>query len=115
MVDQDIELKGNEMFYRVKAKLKKEKATEFLDRLRDGTISDQKPDGQEIVDSMNRAVVNLDGEVMWSEKCFCPTPLKHERETVLDFYFDDLSTEVIQKYEEFEGEPFMAYLKMYTS
>ncbi|QDU34428.1 hypothetical protein KS4_24980 [Poriferisphaera corsica] len=97
------------MFYRVKAKLKTEKAAEFLDRLRDGTISEQKLDGQEIVDSMHRAVMN-DDEVMWSEKCFCPTPLKHERETVLDFYFDDLTTETLQGYEDYEGDSFMEYL-----
>ena len=38
----------------------------------------------EIVAAMARARVGSDGTVRWTETCFCPTPLKHERETVAE-------------------------------
>ena len=48
--------------------------------------------------------------IRWSELCYCPTPLRHERATVYDHHFDDLSTEVTDGYEDFEGQEFMEYL-----
>lgn len=72
------------MLYAVTARFKPDTAAEFLRKLRDGTIENQKPDGKEIVASMKRAVIGDDGIVRWSEKCYCPTPLEHERETVYD-------------------------------
>ncbi len=98
------------MFYRVRATLKENTAIDFLRKLKDETISAQKPDGKEIIDSMNRAVLTNDGHVEWSEVCYCHTPLLHERTTVYDQYFDDFTTEVIESYEEFDGRPFMEYL-----
>lgn len=98
------------MFYRVKATFKENTAIAFLKKLKDETISAQKPDGKEIIDSMNRAVLTTDGHVEWSEVCYCHTPLLHERTTVYDQYFDDFTTEVIESYEEFDGRPFMEYL-----
>ena len=56
---------------------------------------------------MERARVQPDGRVRWSEMCFCPTPLAHERETVLDRHFTDIETEEVDRYREFEGEPLM--------
>jgi hypothetical protein len=85
-------------------------ASEFLQKLRDGTIKRQSPDGEEILASMNRARINGDGVVRWSEVCYCPTPLQHERETVYDRYFDDIATRQVEDYVEFEGKPFMDYL-----
>ncbi len=55
-------------------------------------------------------MVNESGEIVWSELCYCNSPLAHERQTVLDEHFDDISTEVIEAYEEYEGRPFMDYL-----
>lgn len=43
------------MIYRVKAVYKEDKADEFFEELTDGTISNQRPDGGEIVSSMKRA------------------------------------------------------------
>ena len=77
------------MYYSVTARFKNEMAVEFIRRLSDDSISGQEPDGQEIVDSMNRARVGKDGLVRWSEVCYCPTPLAHERKTVLDNFFSD--------------------------
>ena len=43
------------VFYSVKAQYVEEKMEEFYQKLTDGTIANQKPDGQEIVNSMKRA------------------------------------------------------------
>ena len=98
------------MIYRVTARFKPSAAVELRGRLDDGSIATQRPDGQEIVDSLHRAVVTGRGEVMWSEQCYCDPPLAHERATMLDLYFDDLTTEAIEDYERFDGRPFMEYL-----
>ena len=98
------------MYYDVKARLKGGIAAEFLGKLRDGSIEQQKPDGKEIVASMNRAVVTASREIEWSETCYCATPLEHERSTVYDFYFDDLTTTEVDGYQEHAGEPFMEHL-----
>ena len=96
--------------YRVTANFKTDTAVELRRRLDDGSIAAQQPDGQEIVDSLHRAVVTDRGEVMWSERCFCQQPLAHERATILDHYFDDLTTEAIEEYQEHDGQPFLEYL-----
>ena len=99
------------MIYRVRAQFRTETAESFLRKLTDGTIARQIPDGSEIVASMKRAVVNGDGDVEWSELCFCPTPLQHERRTVLDRHFEDITIEVIPSHERYPGVPFMDRLK----
>jgi hypothetical protein len=43
--------------------------------------------------------------VRWTETCYCPTPLEHERATVLDRYFTRIETRVIDKPETFDGMP----------
>ena len=98
------------MFYRVRARLREDTAAELRQKLLDGTIAAQKPDGQEIVASMERAVVTDAGEVLWSEVCYCGTPLAHERATVYDHHFDGLETETIDGYETHDGRPFMEHL-----
>ena len=98
------------MLYAVSARLNSRRTREFHGRLTDGSIAAQRPDGEEIVAAMGRARVAQDGTVHWTETCYCPTPLKHERETVLDRYFNDIRTEVIDKPHKFEGEPLMARL-----
>ena len=98
------------MHYRVSARFRLATAADFHRRLHDGSIQSQKPDGQEIVDSMQRAVVTKDGKIQWSEVCYCKTPLYHERTTVYDQHFDEFQTQVIDGYESYEGRPFMEYL-----
>lgn len=97
------------MHYRVRARFREHTAGAFRQALRD-TIPKQQPDGEEIADSMRRAVVTADGVIEWSEVCYCPTPLQHERSTVLDHYFEDLTTERVEDYLAHEGEPFLAHL-----
>ena len=98
------------MLYAVTARLIPHRAGEFHTRLTDGSIAAQRPDGEEIVESMHRARVAPDGTVRWTETCYCPTPLAHERETVLDRYFTDIATKRIDTPAAFDGAPLMARL-----
>ena len=101
------------MYYIVSARFKPSTAAEFYRKLTDGTIQSQKPDGKEIVASMRRAKISQDGTVRWSEVCYCPTPLQHERATVYDRFFEDIQTEEVEDYVGFEGEDFMDRLVGY--
>lgn len=98
------------MIYRVTATLRSDTAAELRQRLEDGTIAAQRPDGQEIVDSLRRAVVTDTDQVRWTEECYCQPPLAHERATVLDRHFDNLTIEPIADHERCDGRLFMAYL-----
>jgi hypothetical protein len=95
------------MLYAVSAKLIPDRGPEFHTRLTDGSIAAQYPDGAEIVAAMQRARVAPDGMVRWTETCYCPTPLQHERATVLDRYFTGIETKVIDKPVTFDGAPLM--------
>ena len=100
------------MLYAVTARLVSEHARELRERLGDGSIAEQRPDGGGIVAAMDRARVGADGIARWTETCYCPTPLKHERETVLDRYFTDIETRIIDEPPAtFEGEPLMELLE----
>jgi hypothetical protein len=99
------------MFYSVKAQYIEEKLGEFYQKLTDGTISNQKPDGSEIVDSMKRAKITATKTIQWAEMCFCPTPLKHEQVTVYNHFLTNFETQIIDDYVEFEGESFFDYLE----
>jgi len=103
--------KGDVVIYVVNARFKSDTSSEFLEKLTDGSIESQKPDGQEIVASMNRARIDDSGVVRWSGLCYCSTPLAHERATVYDQHFTDLETEESDTHVEFEGQPFMEYLQ----
>src|SRR6516165_10858134 len=93
------------MLYAVSAKLIPDRAPEFHARLTDGSIAAQRPDGAEIVAAVHRARVAPDGTVRWTETCYCPTPLQHERATVLNRYFTGIETKVIDKPVTFDGAP----------
>jgi len=99
------------MIYSVKARFIEEKMGEFYRKLTDGTIQNQKPDGQEIVNSMKRAKITEQNTIQWSEMCFCPTPLKHERETIYNHFLTYMETEIIDDYAEFDGELFFEFLE----
>ena len=99
------------MIYSIKAKYIEEKMGEFYEKLTDGSIENQKPDGQEIINSMKRAKITAPKMIQWSEMCFCSPPLKHERETIYNHYLTDLETKTIDDYVEFDGESFFEYLE----
>ena len=99
------------MIYSVKARFIEEKVSEFYQKLTDGTIQNQKPDGQEIVNSMKRAKITQPNTIQWSEMCFCSSPLKHERETIYNNFLTDMTTKIIDDYEEYDGELFIDFLE----
>jgi hypothetical protein len=104
------------MKYRVVAKYIEASLPEFYRRLTDGSIENQKPDGREIVASMKRARVTEPGVVQWHETCYCPTPLKHERETVYDRYLTDVTAIEVNQYGALvSGESFWSYLERAAS
>ena len=98
------------MLYRIRAKIIEEKTAEFLKKLTDGSIEKQKPDGQEIVASMQRAKIIAPGVIEWSEICYCPTPLAHERATVYDHFLSEIQTEEISSEADIKGDSFWDYL-----
>jgi hypothetical protein len=98
------------MYYAVTARFNSDTAAEFHRLLTDGTIESQKPEGKEIMASMQRARIDEQGIVRWSEVCYCPTPLEHERETVYDRFFSDIETKEVSDHMEFEGEDLMSRL-----
>lgn len=93
------------MIYAVTAKLIPDRCGELLLGLTDGAIARQKPDGAGIVAAMERARIDDDGLVRWTETCYCSTPLAHERATVLDRYFTDIETTPVDAHAAFDGEP----------
>jgi len=99
------------MIYSIKAHFIEQKMQEFYQKLTDGTIQNQKPDGNEIIQSMKRAKITNPHTIQWSEMCFCPTPLKHERQTIYDHYLTDMETQIIDNYIEFKGKSFYNYLE----
>lgn len=99
------------MIYSVKAKPIEDKMEEFYRKLTDGTIKNQKPDGQEIVNSMKRAKITAPNTVEWSEICFCSPPLKHERETIYNNFFTNIETKIINDHIDYDGKLFFEFLE----
>ncbi|MEM6894890.1 MAG: hypothetical protein AAF554_14445 [Bacteroidota bacterium] len=85
-----------------------------MKKLTDGSIEQQKPDGPEIIRAMKSATIDENGFVNWTQRCFCRTPLKHERKTVYDFFFETMKVTVILKHEIIEGVSFMDKLSSIT-
>ena len=92
------------MLYKVRAKIIEENLSMFYEKLIDGTIYNQRPDGKEIVASMKRAKLIKSGVVEWFENCGCSTPLKHERETQYDYYFSEINTELVEESGKMNGK-----------
>ncbi len=99
------------MKYIITARPIPESLAAFYVALTDGTIASQKPDGEEILASMQRAKVQDDARVTWYETCYCDTPLKHERETVYDKYFTDINTELVNEFPTLSGASFWNVLQ----
>ena len=100
------------MLYKVKAKFNSKLLSIFFKKLTDGTVEKQKPDGLEIIKSMKNAKIAQNKTIQWYEKCFCATPLKHERESIYDTYFFDIETHLVDKIEDnIEGNSFWNYMK----
>jgi hypothetical protein len=104
------DVNGENMIYKVKARVIEEQIGEFYRKLADGTVFKQRPDGEEIVASMKRAVLTAPGLAEWYEMCFCPRPLNHERQTQYDFYFTDMTTEPAEARGEIQGASLWLYM-----
>ena len=94
------------MLYKVKANPIQNELPAFYLALTNGTVQDQTPDGAEIVSSMKRAKITSPGVIEWYETCYCPSPLRHERETVYDRVFSNIETQSVEELGEIEGESF---------
>ncbi|MBT2969181.1 MAG: hypothetical protein KME56_01615 [Candidatus Thiodiazotropha sp. (ex Ctena orbiculata)] len=99
------------MEYRVRAKFILNKLPAFHEVLVDGTVAKQKPDGAEIVSSMKQARITGPNTIEWFETCYCPTPLKHERETVYDNYLVNIETELVEERVEIGGDSFWSFME----
>jgi hypothetical protein len=97
--------------YIVSAELLPGKAKGLYKILIDGTVKNQKPDGMEIIASMKRAKVTNGSAIEWNEECYCATPLAHERSTVYDHYFTNISANLVDEFEHIEGESFWEFLE----
>ena len=86
----------------------------FWAMLNDGTIQAQEPNGSEIVASMKRAVMT-EGRVEWHETCYCSPPLRHERSTVYDRFFEDIEIEPLVGSGHLEGERFWDQLRLWNT
>ncbi len=102
------------MRYLVRAHFIEEKMGEFFRKLSDDTIARQKPDGQEILNSMQRARITAPGFIEWCETCYCTTPLAHERATVYKHYLTDIRTQEIDSDLDVMGDSFWDYLQDLT-
>lgn len=85
------------MKYQIKARLKEGKAKGFKEALENGTVAGIGPDGREIVKGMESATISKSGDITWNMICFCSPPLEHEREAILDEYFEDMRIEPSKK------------------
>lgn len=101
------------MLYKVQAKFDESKAREFHELITSGSLKKQRPDGNEIINSMNRARIDSSGVIRWTETCYCSSPLNHERTTVYDNYFIDIKTQPTENHEEFEGKPFLEHISIH--
>ncbi len=100
------------MVYKVKAKIDKLKMKVFYDVLTDGSVADQEPDGAEIVNAMQQAVMTGNDTLEWYETCHCATPLKHERETVYDKFLSDIETTLVDEVkDDIKGNSFWTCLE----
>ena len=99
------------MLYRVKANIDKMKMKAFFNALTDGTVADQEPDGAEIINAMQKAVMTSADTLEWYETCYCATPLKHERETVYDKYLQITETVLAEEEKKIKGNSFWTCLE----
>jgi len=100
------------MLYKVKATYKKDTLKAFFTALTDGSISALEPDGPTMVNAMQKAKMIDNDTIVWYEECYCASPLKHERETVYDFYLTGFETELVKEVsDDIKGDLFWEYLE----
>ena len=58
-----------------------------------------------------RAKLIKSGVVEWFENCGCSIPLQHERETQYDYYFSEITTELVDESGKINGKSFWSYME----
>jgi hypothetical protein len=81
--------------YLVRAKPIPEKMEELRARIARGEIVKMIPFGRGLHNSLSDARLDGRGWALWEELDFCRPPLKLERETVLDEYFESFKVEPV--------------------
>ncbi|MFL5285627.1 MAG: hypothetical protein ACJ8AW_32785 [Rhodopila sp.] len=75
--------------------------TDRLDELRARLTGDEfrelQPFGRALTKSLRDARIREDGLAVWEEEDYCRPPLAEERAAVLDSYFNDLKTQMVQQ------------------
>ena len=94
------------MMYKVKARFIEEKLGDYFKLLTSGKVEAMGVDGPYIVNAMKEAKITAPGTIEWYELCYCPTPLKHEREIVYDEFLTELTTVPVDEAGKIEGEGF---------
>jgi len=61
-----------------------------------GEIGKMRPFGGELKQCLLNARIDADGWATWEENCYCSPPLAQER-AVLDVYFTDLTTKMVNQ------------------
>jgi hypothetical protein len=99
------------MIYSVTARFTDQKIRGLYQKLMDGSIYSQRPDGKAIYFAMKRAKIIETGVAKWTELCYCPSPLEHEKATVFKHFFDSIETEEVDYYKVFQGTSLIEHLK----
>ena len=58
-----------------------------------------------------RAKIIKSGVVECFENCGCSIPLQHERETQYDYYFSEITTELVDESGKINGKSFWSYME----
>jgi hypothetical protein len=89
-------------FYIVRARPKKELLENLHQELNSGKISRMRPFGQALQYSLENARIDTENRdyAIWVQEDYCSPPLDMERESVLDWYFGDISVERVELEEE---------------
>lgn len=97
------------MEYKVTARLRSGQAGPLLEALETGRLAQGEVYEEEMPGALREARL-VEGRVLWTETCYCPTPLEAER-SVLEVFFEDIQTEPLKGEPAAEGVPFLDYLR----
>lgn len=83
-------------YYLVEARPDPELLPELESRLASGEIGRMTPFGRSLSVALRGARLHGDGSAVWEEEDYCSPPLREERAAVLDLYFTDLVTRLVE-------------------
>lgn len=83
--------------YLVRARPNWEKLDELRARVDSGEVVEMRPFGRSLDYSLREARLEGDQVAIWEEEDYCNPPLDMERRAVLDYYFEDIRVEPVQR------------------